>query len=168
MLGATVDRLWRLYHTPQGKKFFRYTMVSVISTITTFVVLGLIFYVLRLWSEAPDNVIANVAGIFPSYYLNRNWAWGKSGPSHLWREMVPFWSVSVAGIVFALFVGIGAHHLSVSVFHLHRLGRTVVLFGANVFAFGVLWVVKYMVINRIFHVHPLADAAHELMEAPTT
>jgi putative flippase GtrA len=165
MLGDLVARLWRLYHTPQGKKLFRYTMVSVISTVLTFCVLGIIFYALRLWSEVPDNIIANVTGIFPSYYLNRSWAWGKTGPSHLWREVVPFWALAGSGIVFALFAGIAAHHVGVSVLHLHRLGRTAVLYGANIAAFGVLWVVKFLIINRLFHVHPVADATPGLMEA---
>jgi putative flippase GtrA len=168
MLGDAAVRLVRLYRSPQGKKLFRYAMVSVISTVVTFAVLGILFYALKLWSEEPDNVLANVAGIFPSYYLNRSWAWGKTGPSHLWKEIVPFWAMSFAGIVLALGAGIAAHHVSVNVLHLHRLGRTMVLYGVNVFAFGVLWVAKFLVINKLFHVHPVADAVHELEGAAGT
>jgi len=165
MLSDTVARVWRLYHTPQGKRLFRYTMVSVISTVVTFAVLGVVFYGLKLWSEVPDNVNANVCGIFPSYYLNRSWAWGKTGPSHLWREVLPFWVMSFAGIALAIGVGALAHHVSVDTLHLHRLGRTFVLYGANVFAFGVLWVLKFFIINKLFHVHPVQDAVHELEAA---
>lgn len=167
MLGESAARLWRLYHTPQGKRLFRYTMVSVISTVISFAVLGILFYALRLWSEIPDNVVASIVGIPPSYYLNRSWAWGKTGPSHLWREVAPFWVMSFVGIAMAIGAGAVAQHISVSDFHLHRLGRTAVLYGTNVFAFGVLWVLKYLIINRLFHVHPVADAVHELTEAPT-
>lgn len=165
MLVDRVGTLWRLYHTPQGKRLFRYTMVSVISTVLTFAVLGVIFYGLRLWSEVPDNVIANVTGILPSYYLNRSWAWGKTGPSHLWREVVPFWAMSIVGIVFAVMAGLLAHHIGVSVLHLHRLGRTLVLYGANVFAFGVLWVAKFLIISKLFHVHALEETDSDLAEA---
>ena len=165
MLGDTVVRLWRLYHTPAGKKLFRYTMVSVISTIVSFAVLGILFYALQLWSEVPDNVLANVAGIFPSYYLNRSWAWGKTGPSHFWREVVPFWAMSIAGIIIAIGAGSLAHHVGVSVLHLHRLGRTAVLYGANVFAFGVLWVGKFLIINKLFHVGPTLEDAELATEA---
>jgi putative flippase GtrA len=168
MLGDAAVRLVRLYRSPQGKRLVRYTMVSLISTIITFAVLGILFYALGLWSEEPDNVLANVVGIFPSYYLNRNWAWGKSGPSHLWREVVPFWAMSIVSIFLALGAGIAAHHVSVNVLHLHRLGRTMILYGANLFAFGVLWVAKFLVINKLFHVHPVADAMHELEEAAGT
>lgn len=160
-----MGRLWRLYHTPQGKKLFRYAMVSVVSTVVTFAVLGVVFYALKLWSEVPDNVIANIAGIFPSYYLNRSWTWGKSGKSHLWREVVPFWAMSFAGIVLAIIAGDVARHVSVDTLHLHRLGRTAVLYGANIVAFGILWVAKFFIINKLFHVHPVDDAAAELAEA---
>src|SRR5579872_880385 len=162
MLGDAAVRLVRLYRSPRGKKLVRYTMVSAISTAVTFAVLGILFYALNLWSEEPDNVLANVAGIFPSYYLNRSWAWGKTGPSHLWREVVPFWAMSVVSIFLALGAGIAAHHVSVNVLHLHRLGRTMVLYGANLFAFGVLWVGKFLVINKLFHVQAAADAVPEL------
>lgn len=165
MLGDAAVRLWRLYQTPKGKKLFRYAVVSVISTVITFAVLGVLFYALRLGSEVPDNVIANMTSILPSYYLNRSWAWGKTGRSHLWREVVPFWSMSLAGILLAVGTGLVAHHVGVTVLHLHRLGRTAVLYGANIFAFGVLWVGKFLIINKLFHVHPMADAADELVEA---
>ena|SRR5579862_1694141 len=164
MLGDTAVRLWRFYHTPTGKKLFRYTMVSVISTLVTFAVLGTLFYALQLWSEVPDNLIANVAGILPSYYLNRSWAWGKTGRSHFWREVAPFWAMSLAGILLALGTGSLAHHIGVSVLHLHRLGRTAVLYGANIFAFGLLWVAKFLIINKLFHVGPTVDS-EELAEA---
>ncbi len=165
MLADVVPRLWRLYESPRGKKFFRYAMVSVISTVVTFAVLGVIFYGLKMGSEVPDNVIANIAGIPPSYYLNRSWTWGKSGKSHLWREVVPFWAMSFAGIVLAIGAAALARHISVDTFHLHRLGRTVVLYGANIFAFGVLWVAKFFIINKLFLVPPEADAAVDLVEA---
>jgi putative flippase GtrA len=165
MLVDVARRLWRMYHTPRGRKLVRYAMVSVVSTVVTFAFLGIVFYGLRLWSEVPDNVMANVAGIFPSYYLNRSWTWGKSGPSHLWREVVPFWAMSFAGIVLAIIAGGAAKHVSVDVLHLHRLGRTVVLYGANLFAFGLLWVLKFFLINKLFHVEAGADRASELVEA---
>jgi putative flippase GtrA len=161
-----VVRLWRLYHTPHGKRLFRYTMVSVISTLVSFFVLGIVFYVLKVGSEVPDNVIANMTGIIPSYYLNRSWAWGKTGPSHLWREVVPFWAMSLVGIAFAIVAGVLARHIGVDELHLHRFGRTLILYGANIFSFGVLWVLKYLIINKLFHVHPTED--DDIIEAVGT
>lgn len=164
MPGDSVVRLWRLYHSPQGRKLVRYSMVSVVSTAVSFAVLGFVYGILRLWSEVPDTVFANVVAIFPSYYLNRSWVWGKSGKSHLWREVVPFWSMSFAGIVLSIFAAAEAKHLGTS-WHLHHLGRTVVLLAANVSAFGVLWILKFLLFNRLFHVHPVHDAMDELVDA---
>ena len=163
MLGDRVVRLWRLYQTPQGKKMFRYTMASVISTIVSFGTLGVVYGLAPVGSEVPDTVLANIAGIFPSYYLNRYWAWGKSGKSHLWREVVPFWAMSLAGMVLSIFAAGEARDLGISL-HLHHFGRTLLLMGANVLAFGVLWVLKFILFNRLFHVAPALDET-ELADA---
>jgi putative flippase GtrA len=155
MLDALL-RVWRLYHTPTGKKMFRYTMVSVISTIVSASVLAIVYGALRLWSEVPSTVVANVVATVPSYYLNRNWAWGKSGRSHVLREVVPFWVASAAGIFLSILAATEARHLG-DAHHFHHFGRTVLVLGANFGAFGTLWVLKFLVFNRLFHVHPVAD-----------
>ena len=38
------------------------------------------------------------------------------------------------------------------------------MLAANVFSFGLFWVLKYMLFNRLFHVHPLEEL-DELVEA---
>lgn len=156
-------RVWRRYNTPQGRKFFRYAMVSVISAAVSFSVLFLVYGALRMWSEVPDTLLANVVAAFPSYYLNRSWVWGKTGRSHLMREVAPFWAVSIASIVFSIFSASEARHLS-DVHHLHHLGRTVVVLGANLGAFGILWVLKFLFFNRLFHVGTV-DGSVELEPA---
>lgn len=157
MLRDTVVRVWRLYHTPHGRRLFRYTAVSAVSTIVSFSVLGILYGALRLWSEVPDTLMANLVATVPSYYLNRSWAWGKTGRSHLTREVVPFWAMAVAGIVFSIFTAGEARHVS-DMHNLHHFGRTVLVLGANLAAFGILWVAKFLVFNKLFHVHPLEEA----------
>src|ERR1700730_8059815 len=95
---ATVMRLWRLYHTPTGKKMFRYTMVSVISTVVSFSVLFLVYGVLRVWSEVPSTIFANLVASVPAYYLNRNWSWGKSGGAHLLNAVVASSNMATGGV----------------------------------------------------------------------
>ena len=157
MLRDTVVRLWRVYHTPQGKKLLRYTAVSAVSTAVSFSVLGIVYGALRLWSEVPSTLFANIVATVPSYYLNRNWAWGKSGRSHLTREVIPFWAMALSGILFSIFTATEARHVS-DMHHLHHFGRTVLVLGANLAAFGILWVLKFVVFNKLFHVHPLEEA----------
>ena len=155
-MAATGLRLWRLYHTPSGKKMFRYATVSVVSTIISFSLLGLFFGVFRLWSEVPDTVLANMIASVPAYYLNRRWSWGKTGRSHLTREVLPFWAMSIAGISLSILTASYAHHLS-NAYHLHHFGRTVLVEGANTGAFGLLWILKFLLFNRLFHVPSVTD-----------
>ena len=157
---SSLARLWRIYHTPTGRKMIRYAMVSVISTMVSFTVLGLVYGVFRLWTEVPSAVFANLVASVPAYYLNRHWSWGKSGRSHVFKEVVPFWSMTAVGIVLSILTAAEAHHLS-NVHHLHHFGRTVVVEGANTGAFAVLWVLKFLVFNRLFKVHPVAELEAE-------
>ena len=104
-------RAWS--HTHQGRKLIRYTAVSVISTIVSFVTLLLVFGVLKLWTQVPSTVFANAVATIPSYYLNRSWAWGKSGRSHLLKEIVPFWGMAAMGICVSIIGAQVARHLSI-------------------------------------------------------
>jgi putative flippase GtrA len=137
--GNVAARLWRLGHTPSGRKMIRYTMVSVVSTVISNGMLFIVYGVLGLWSEVPSTIFANLSATGPAYYLNRHWAWGKSGRSHLVREVIPLSIVAAAE----------ARHVS-QVHHIHHFGRTVLVLGANIGAFGVLWVLKFLLFNRLF------------------
>jgi len=165
-MSALVVRLWRLYHTPQGKKMFRYTMVSVISTLVSVTVLGLVYGVFQWWTEVPSTLFANVVATVPSYYLNRSWAWGKSGRSHIRREVLPFWGLSIAGMLLSILTSTEARNIGIAHFEHHHTIRTVLVLGANLMAFGVLWVVKFLVFNRLFHVKPVDEDAELVDVSP--
>jgi putative flippase GtrA len=144
-----VIRLWRFSRTPDGVRLIRYTLVSAISAVTALVVLTIVYGVLRWWTEVYSTLFANVVGGVPSYFLNRQWVWGKSGRSHLWREIIPFWVLAFIGIAFALFTAWLAHNYA-DRHHLHHLTRTLLVDGANIGSFGVLWLLKFFIFNRMF------------------
>jgi putative flippase GtrA len=98
-----------------------------------------------------------VAGI-PSYLLNRQWVWGKSGRSHLVKEILPFAVISVTGIGFSLFTASIAHHYAVS-HHLHHLVRTGLVLFTNIASFGILWLAKFAILNRLFAQLPDLEVA---------
>lgn len=148
-------RLWTFIRTPGGMKLVRYTAVSAISALTSVVILTIVYGVLRLWTEVWSVLFANVMAGIPSYFLNRQWVWGKSGRSHIWREVIPFWVTSLTGIAFALFMASLARSYAQS-HDLHHLARTVLVVGANVAAFGIVWLLKFMILNRLFA--QIADA----------
>jgi putative flippase GtrA len=163
-MSALVVRLWRLYHTPQGKKMFRYTMVSVISTLVSVTVLALVYGVFQVWTEVPSTLFSNIVATVPSYYLNRSWAWGKSGRSHLRREVLPFWGLSIAGMLLSIVTSTEARNIGLAHFQHHHTLRTILVLLANLLAFGVLWIVKFLVFNRLFHVKPVDDEESELAD----
>jgi putative flippase GtrA len=148
-MNASALRLWRVLHTPEGKRMFRYTMVSVITTLAGFTILGVVFGVFHLWTEIPSAIFSSIVATAPSYYLNRNWVWGKAGRSHLRREVIPFWAVSIVGIFISVAAAAVSRHISTAN-HLSHTGATVVLLAITLAAFGVLWILKFLVFNRLF------------------
>jgi putative flippase GtrA len=135
--------------TPGGRKMIRYSLVSVVSVIVSQIVL---FIAQSFWSARTSNIIAVCVSAVPSYYLNRAWAWGKTGKSHLMKEIVPFWSLALLGLVFSTWAAdyaeSNAHHLTSS-----ELMARLIVNGAALAAFGVLWVGKFFIFNRLMFAH---------------
>jgi putative flippase GtrA len=137
-------------HTHEGRKLFRYTMVSVISTGVSLVVIAIVYGAFHL-TEVKSTIIGNAVATFPSYWLNRKWAWGKHGRSHLLKEVAPFWFLAAVGIAFSI---VGAS-LAKHVVHSLKLGNlesTLVVLVANVLSFSIFWVIKLLLFNRLFRV----------------
>ena len=140
--------------TPGGKKMIRYSLVSVVSVIVSQVVL---FLAQSFWSARTSNIVAVCVSAIPSYYLNRAWAWGKTGKSHLMKEIVPFWSLAFIGLVFSTW----AADFAESYAHSHigsDLGTKLVVNGAALGAFGVLWVGKFIIFNKLMFTHHVEPA----------
>ena len=151
---SLVERIHQIIRHPSSLKLIKYAAVSLISTVVSQTVLLLTFGVFRLMTEVPANILANIVATIPSYYLNRSWVWGKNGKSHLWREVVPFWVLS--------FIGLGISTLAVWAagaiarnHHLSHSKTALLVNAANFLAFGVLWVGKYIVYQKLFHIAPV-------------
>ena len=135
-------------------------MISAICVVISTITLALLVGVLRwpaFWASVTSTAIATV----PSYELNRKWAWGKRGKSHLWREVVPFWTLAFIGLAFSTWASVVAESFSHH-HHLSHLVHTVVVEGAFIGAFGVLWVGKFMIINKLLFVHHPQDLSPAL------
>jgi putative flippase GtrA len=122
-----------------GRKALKYSMVSVIAVACSQTILVLCSAILG-WEPVPSNVTAVTVSSIPSYLLNRAWVWGRKGSHDVLREVLPFW-------IFA-FVGLGFSTLLV---HLaaHWSEATAVVSIANLTAFGILWVGKYLVLDQL-------------------
>ena len=139
--------------SPEGKKLVRYTMVSMISVVVSQFVLIILVGPIG-WAASTSNIYATAVGTVPSYELNRKWAWGKKGRGHLWKEVVPFWTLSFIGLAFSTFTADFAeaqakhHNLS------HGALTAVVAIGA-LSAWGILWIGKFIFFNKVlFRTHP--------------
>jgi putative flippase GtrA len=136
----------------EGQKFIKYSAVSVIAVIVGEVSL-LIFLTVGMtpaWANLSQAAVATV----PSYELNRKWAWGKSGKGHLWKEVVPFWALSFIGLGFSELTAIAAGNYASS-HHWSHSGKSLLVAAVVLATYGVLWVGKFLVINKIlFADHP--------------
>jgi putative flippase GtrA len=167
---SRLEAVYAWLHTHEGRKIFRYSMVSVISTCVSLFVIAMVYGVLHIWSEVPSTIFGNAVATFPSYWLNRKWAWGKTGRSHFMKEVVPFWVMAAAGIAFSIVGASLAKHLS-NTLNLDHFESTVVVLVANVLSFAIFWVLKLLVFNRLFQTE-LAEfdehLIHEEEEAEQT
>jgi putative flippase GtrA len=160
-----LSRLQAIYawlHTHEGRKILRYSMVSVISTAVSLVVIAIVYGGLQLWSEVPSTVFGNAVATFPSYWLNRKWAWGKHGRSHFLKEVVPFWAVAAAGIAFSIIGASIARHYGIK-YNLDHFEQTVLVLVANVLSFAIFWVLKLLLFNKLFQ-HELEEFDEHLSE----
>ena len=130
------------------------------------------FHELRLASAAVCNVLATLVATLPSYYLNRTWAWGKTGRSHLVREVIPFWVAAFASLV-ASTVAVGAAAHVARHFTASNDVITAVVECANFCTYGLLWVGKFVLFNKVLFVVPdsrtargEALASAEVLDAP--
>jgi len=126
-------------------------------------VLIVVYGLLHLWGEVTSTVFANAMATIPSYHLNRKWAWGKTGRSHVAKEIVPFWVMAAAGIAFAMVGAAVVRHLSLE-HHLSHTVTSILVVLANIVSFGIFWILKLLLFNRLFHVHTLEEL-DELVEA---
>ncbi len=130
------------------RKPVRYSLVSVVAVGVSQLVL-IICNGLLGWSAVASNLAAVSIGCIPSYTLNRSWVWGKRGRNHLWREVAPFWALALLGLAFSTVL-------------VHLASRwndsTIVVSAANLTAFGILWVAKYLLLDSLLFALPGDDS----------
>ena len=128
-------------------RFIRYSLVSGVAIVISQLTILICTWLFGL-SGIAANTIGALAATPASYELNRKWAWGKSGKSHVWREMVPFWSLTLLGWLASTGTVEIADSMAKS-HHVAGLGRSVAIMGASLFAYGVVWIVKFVIFNHV-------------------
>ena len=130
-------------------KALRYITVSVIGTVSTQLLLWVMHGKLE-WSAVASNVAAVTITSVPSYLLSRYWVWGKNDRNRFWGEVVPFWGMTLLGLILStIFVAIASQWSD----------STVVVSLANLAGFGVLWVAKFLILDEVlFKPHQPVEA----------
>jgi putative flippase GtrA len=160
---SLVSRARAFRSTDHFKRLWKYASVSIISTAVTQVVLFSTYHVFRVGTAIECNILATACASVPAYYLNRNWTWGKSGRSNIWREVVPFWSISFVGLVLStVAVGVAAHNAD-RISH-GSLDRAIIVNGANLVTYAFIWTGRYMIFNRFL----FGDRAGQPVSMPET
>jgi len=119
-------------------KVVRYAAVSI---VTVPIGLALLWYFLAVleMSWVQGNVLSVVISTIPNYLLNRYWVWNKRGRNSVQREIAPFWIMALLGAL-----------LSTGLIRLAEVftDEVFVALALQLFSFGVVWVLKFFVIER--------------------
>ena len=129
----------RAFLAEHGPKLLRYCGVSVVNVICGQAVLGFCLAILDL-RAVPSQVIAAMVSAIPAYILSRRWVWKQSGRDSFRTEVLPFWIIALVGLVFAV--------TSIAIVE-QFTENTLVLMFTSLAAYGVVWVAKYIILDRI-------------------
>ena len=158
-MATTIPALRDKLRAPLWQKLFRYSMASVVAVILSNLLLLLFVGVINM-GEVLASTLATGLSAIPSYEMNRKWAWGKTGKSHLMKEVVPFWALAFLGwaVSTAAVWWMGRYAKQHDFSHAAKTLAVLVVYFA---AFGVLWVAKFVIFNSLMFAHPHHDEASE-------
>jgi putative flippase GtrA len=149
--GNLVTRGINRFKSPVGQKLWRYSVASIVAVIVSEICLIIFNGVVGMSAWVASSLATSIAAV-PNYYMNRKWAWGKHGRSHLLKEVAPFWALAFAGWALStysvyLMEGYAKDH------HFAHVWTTTLVAIVYVAAFGTLWVGKFIIFNRLMFVH---------------
>jgi putative flippase GtrA len=147
-------QLLLMFLRANARKLMRYAGVSVIGVISGQTLLWL-FHAQLGWGAAVANATAVCLATLPNYLLNRAWVWGKRGSHSVATELIPFWGMAFLGLL----VSTALVHYAES-----RWDTWVLVNVANLCGFGMLWVARFFVLDRVLFRHEPSPGA--AMETP--
>lgn len=125
--------------TPIIEKLFKYSVASGTGVVTDAVVLVFSREVIGM-SFMTAHLTAVAVSSIPNYLINRHWTWQQQGKNRLWGEVVPFWVMSFLGFLLSTaFVAYAKE----------EWGTTITVLIANLSGFGVLWILKFLVLDKL-------------------
>jgi putative flippase GtrA len=125
---------------------------SVASTVLSQLTLTGLFWLGGV-NATTASILAFVAGAIPNFVLNWRWAWGRSGRPAVLAELAPYLAIIIGG-------GLAATALTTLTDHVlgpliaERGARTIVLDIAYLSSYGLLFVIKFALMDRVFRKKP--------------
>jgi putative flippase GtrA len=129
-----------------GRRAIRYSMCSVVGVVGTQILLFIFLHALE-WKPVMSNFIAVTVMSVPVFMLNKYWVWGKRGRAHMRREVIPFWLFTVAGWILSTLMVILVVRITKT--DAQPDGNKYAVQAANIAGFGVLWILKYLFLDKV-------------------
>jgi putative flippase GtrA len=141
-----VERLAQQYL----RKLLRYCGVSIFNLFFGQTLL-FFFHSIIDWPGWIANIAAVTISAGPAYLLSRHWVWRQRGRNSFKTEVLPFWSMALLGLIIST--------VAVAIVDDRYEGALPVQL-ASVASFGVVWVLKFFVLDRLMwrHAHDVPSA----------
>jgi putative flippase GtrA len=141
-----------------GGKAWRYSSVSIMGVVITQILIVVLYNGMGLQAWVTNFVAVTISSI-PAYMLNRAWVWNKHAGHSMTREVLPFWGMALLGLLLStIAVAIVSQYTD----------ATIAISLANIASFGVLWVGKFLVLEKwMFVDHPIAASEPWVAADPT-
>lgn len=136
----TLSKLIKRLREQYGTKLIRFGAVSAFNVVFGQSLLYGAQTVLD-WPAVGSNIFSVTVSAVPAYLLSRYWVWQKRGRNHLMKEVLPFWSLAILGFVLS----------TAAVWFVESQWDPAPIFInlTNLTAFGVVWVSKFFILDRI-------------------
>jgi putative flippase GtrA len=102
------------------------------------------------WSGGPANFLAAVIVAFPAYLMSRWWVWQLDGKPSVRGEILPFWLISLLGLVVSTATSAGADA---------AFDDPWLISVGSLVGYVVAWVLKFFVLDRLFTASASSGAA---------
>jgi len=132
---------------PLWDRFWRYAAGSAVTALLSQAVLFVVYSLTHLLTARDAAIAATLAGIPPSYWLNRSWAWRRRDRSSLGGEVVPYVAMALVSLVVSTWA-VDAAHAHALALGASRVDQDIVVQGTYLASFVVLWFGKFAFMHR--------------------
>lgn len=136
----TVPRLVGPTALPSTARLVRYGAVSSVNIVGHQAIL----YVANSVADVAGgqaNALAAIIMCLPAYLLSRNWVWDVDGAHSLRGQVLPFWIITVVGLVVSTVLAAIAQAL---------FGGGIAVNAAAFAGYFLVWIAKFFVLEHLF------------------